>query len=266
MFTSNVLEGRTILITRPRSQSMETIEAVKKEGGSPLVFPVLSILDPESWDSCDKALRRISEYDAAVFTSANGLIGLEKRARAVGVSLDALAAIPVYAVGEVTASRLEKEGFRVGSLPQNYSADGLKTLFADAPVRGKRFMLVQGSIARQDLREYLASEGAITDTVVVYRTVEVVPPETDSLVALLRNGAVDVVTFASPSAVRGFFHATHCETLFRAGGVPLIAVIGSTTAEEVKKRGLPVPVIAKISTMAGLVEAIRDYFSEMQNE
>jgi uroporphyrinogen-III synthase len=123
-------------------------------------------------------------------------------------------------------------------------------------------LLVQGNIARQDLREYLIGEGAIPDTVIVYQTVEVVPPETEALVALLRNGAVDVVTFASPSAVRGFFRATQCEPLFHAGKLPLIAVIGSTTSDEVRKRGLPVSVVAKTATMSGLVEAIRDYFSE----
>jgi uroporphyrinogen-III synthase len=261
---SNALEGRTILITRPRSQTWETIEAVKQQGGRPLLFPVLAIMDPESWDSCDTALNRVAEHDAIVFTSANAVIGFQKRVSVLGVPPDVLSRIPVYAVGEMTAGKLEMAGFHVSAIPQNYSSAGLRELFAETSVRGKRFMLVQGSIARQDLREYLASAGAITATVVVYRTVEVVPPETDALVALLRNGAVDVVTFASPSAVRSFFHATHCETLFRAGGVPLIAVIGATTSDEVKKRGLPVSVVAKTSTMAGLVEAIRDYFLEMQ--
>jgi len=264
MSLSNVLEGRTILITRPRSQTWETIEAVKQQGGRPLLFPVLAIMDPESWESCDAALKRLGDYDAIVFTSVNGVTAFHKRAGVLGVPLNGLSRIPVYAIGEATAAGIESWGIRVKAIPKQYSTEGLQDLFADASVRGTRFMLVQGSIARQDLREFLAEAGAITATVVVYRTVEVVPPETDALVALLRNGAVDVVTFASPSAVRSFFHATRCETLFRARGVPLIAVIGSTTSEEVKKRGLPVSVIAKTSTMAGLVEAIRDHFLELE--
>jgi uroporphyrinogen-III synthase len=54
--TSNALEGRTILITRPRSQTLDSIEAVKRQGARPLMFPVISILDPESWEACDAAL------------------------------------------------------------------------------------------------------------------------------------------------------------------------------------------------------------------
>ena len=171
MFASNTLEGKTILITRPSSQTTESIEAVRRHGGNPLVFPVLAIMDPDSWDACDTALKGIQVYDAVVFTSANGVSGLDKRATALGLSMNVLAQIPVYAVGDATAARLLKRGVPVAAVPQNHSAEGLREIFEGKPVNGKRFLLVQGSIARQDLRDSLEGQGAITGSVVVFREI-----------------------------------------------------------------------------------------------
>jgi len=264
VISSRVLDGRTILITRARSQTTDTIETIKKHGGKPLLFPVLSVIDPQSWESCDHALRRIGEYDAIAFTSINGVSGFLKRAEFLGIDLTTNGTLTISAVGDATAAMLRKSGIQVSEIPLTYSAADLGRALAGGAIRGKRFLLPQGNIARSDLQDHLVEAGAEVDPVVVYQTVEVTPPGTDALVSLLENGAVDVVTFASPSAVRGFFHATHAEALFRENSVPLIAVIGTTTSEEVRSLGLPVSVLARTATMDGLIESIRDYFLDMQ--
>ena len=71
---------------------------------------------------------------------------------------------------------------------------------------------------------------------------------------------IDLVTFASPSAVRHFaalfpeetMRAIECRTAF--------AAIGPVTASALQSAGMPARVVAEHSTMEALLEAIIRYF------
>jgi uroporphyrinogen-III synthase len=70
------LQNKTILITRQREQSKEFIAEVEKRGGHAVVFPLIRITEPDSWESCDTALQRLGEYDGLILTSENGVEAL----------------------------------------------------------------------------------------------------------------------------------------------------------------------------------------------
>jgi uroporphyrinogen-III synthase len=95
--------------------------------------------------------------------------------------------------------------------------------------------------------------------------VEVLPvyetkPDTDGvelLRAALAEDRVDVVTFTASSTVKSVVSTVSPEELRNA----TIACIGPITAETARNAGLNVQVSARIHSMAGLVQALEDFFT-----
>ena len=146
---------------------------------------------------------------------------------------------------------------RCSGLPvRRYSPEALvETLEATTALAGARVLLPLADGARDVLPAELRRRGAIVDAVTAYQTVPVTRVGGEASSDLL-NG-VDMVTFASPSAVRGF-HA-----LINGGAVIPVAVIGPITASTARDLGYDVTVQAEEFTVVGLVEAIlRHYMDE----
>ena len=72
----------------------------------------------------------------------------------------------------------------------------------------------------------------------------------------LSAGEIDLITFTSSSTVKNFVNAVREKYLSRAK----IAAIGPITAETLKKFGVDADVVAKEFTIAGLVEAIKNFY------
>jgi uroporphyrinogen III methyltransferase/synthase len=74
---------------------------------------------------------------------------------------------------------------------------------------------------------------------------------------LLSHGKIDIATFTSSSTVQNLID------LLDGDSSPLknvlIACIGPVTARKARELGLKVDVVARRHTVAGLVEALRDY-------
>ena len=67
------LRGRRIAITRPAGQNERLAELIRAEGGEPIVFPVLEILDPADVRPLAAAADRLDAYDLAVFVSPSAV-------------------------------------------------------------------------------------------------------------------------------------------------------------------------------------------------
>ena len=96
------------------------------------------------------------------------------------------------------------------------------------------------------------------DQFTAYRTL---PSDEDApaLRESLEAGGIEVVTFTSSSTVRNLCLALgedHVRLLSR----PSIACIGPVTAGTAREFGLSPTLIAAEHTIAGLVDALRDYF------
>ena len=76
---------------------------------------------------------------------------------------------------------------------------------------------------------------------------------------MLRRGAIDIVTFASSSAVTNLLKLLGGDTAPLKG--PLIACIGPVTARAAREAGLEVRVESREHTIPGLVRALQDHFS-----
>jgi uroporphyrinogen III methyltransferase/synthase len=99
--TSRALEGRRIVITRPRERARRLAERLRSLGAEPIVFPTVRI-EPADPGPLDAAVRSLERYDWIVFTSANGVEAFWTRLVAAEKDARDLARRKVAAIGPVT--------------------------------------------------------------------------------------------------------------------------------------------------------------------
>jgi uroporphyrinogen-III synthase len=159
------------------------------------------------------------------------------------------------AIGPGTADALASHGLRADLVPARYVAEGLIDAFAREVMRGQRVLLPRAEGARDVLVDALRERGATVDELTLYVSALPRDPDAEGL-RRLRAGEIDIVTFASSSAVRNLVAMLGGDT------APLrdltIAAIGPITAQAVGDAGLEVGVMAGEASVAGLVRALSE--------
>src|SRR5207249_6508652 len=127
-------------------------------------------------------------------------------------------------------------------------------------IENLRILLVHAEKARDALPKELSAMGAIVDEAFAYRTVPETRDTSGARRQLAQDGA-DLITFTSSSTVENFL----------ALGLPWpkgmrIASIGPITSKTVRDQGLKVDVEARRHDINGLVQAIRELFTEKKAE
>ncbi len=67
------LQGKGIVVTRPRAQAGEMLTLLQAQGARPILFPAVQIEAPENWQSLDDALHQLGAYDWVIFSSRNAV-------------------------------------------------------------------------------------------------------------------------------------------------------------------------------------------------
>ena len=249
------LSGRRIVVTRRPEQSASLCSRLRELGATVVELPLIEIAEPADPAAVDGALRALQRYDWVVFTSANAVRAVARRARALGIGPAEWRARKIASVGPATTAALRESfaGVAIAAEPAVHDAlNVLKELAGHA--RGRRFLLPTSDRAREALAEGLRAAGAAVDVVVAYRTTA---PDGLRERALegLRDGA-DAVVFASPSAV---------QNLLAAAGelAPRVkaAVIGPVTEQACRRAGIDVVAVAAPATAEGLADALVRHFS-----
>ncbi len=249
------LFGRTVIVTRPQGQAGQLSRRLVELGAAAIEAPAIVIGPPEDLAAVDAALRRLGEFDWIVFTSVNGVDAFVQRCRQLGLDGRSLGSARLAAVGPATGERLRRNFIAPDLVPETFTTEALaEAIRAAGELSGRRLLLARTDIAGAGLPEALRSAGADVEDVAFYRTgrPDSLPQEA---AAALRDGRVDWVTFASPSAVDNFAALLGPEATDLLAGAKL-AAIGPVTAEAVRARGLTPTAVARTHTIDGLVEAI----------
>lgn len=256
------LAGATVLVTRSPEQAASMAGMIEERGGVPLLFPALAVGPPPSWQACDEAIGRLGSFDAVVFPSVNAVDGFLGRCRERGLDQDRLRRLAMYAVGPATRAAIERLGLGVQALPDEFSASGLVDLLRGAPHR--RVLLPRGTRGRAGLVEGLTAAGMVVEPVPVYSSA---PSAGDAAVRdRLVTGEIDIMTFASPSAVEGVAAAIEPATLAGIRKTTAIAVIGPTTLEALRRAGADADIVPAESTVAAMLDAIEHYLEHHTHE
>jgi uroporphyrinogen III methyltransferase/synthase len=248
------LTGRRLVVTRRPSQASSLAALLSERGAIVLEVPAIDIVDPEDTGPLDTALESLERYAWIVFASANAVTGALRRIIALGLAPRLTGHGPgprIASVGAATSAALRAAfpADRIDLEPEaDFRAEGLVRAFAGRRIAGARMLVPASSRGREELAAGLRALGAEVDVVTAYRTVE--PPGLAGAVGQCLDAGVDLLLFASPSAVEAFAGAGGD----RVRGLPA-AVIGPTTEAAARAAGLDVRAVASPSTAEGLVAA-----------
>jgi len=151
-----------------------------------------------------KQIKQTLQLSDFLGTSANAVRFTGLRARALGISPAAFQGA-VLCVGPATAEAAQAADWPVQRIPERrFDAHGVLELVREAlPPRGRRFLIPGSASARDVLPEGLRALGARVDARVAYHT-RAAPVDAAWLRDQLLSGALDALTFTSPSTVRHF--------------------------------------------------------------
>lgn len=256
------LEGSTVVVTRPRTQSAALVERLEALGAEVLSMPLIEIAEPADWAPVDRAIRELGRYDWVVLTSVNGVDRLLARMEAFGLGVAALAHTRLAAVGSATADRIRERGLEVALVPADFHAEGLAEEFHPlalaAAERGERLrvLIARAEEAREVLPEALREMGCEVEVVTTYRMAAVSPDS--AVLARLAEGSIDAVTLTSGAIARRLVSALAEQDLDpqRVLESTSLVTIGPVTSAALRALGFEVAVEASEATAGALAEAV----------
>jgi uroporphyrinogen-III synthase len=237
------LEGRVVLVTRPRDQVGPLVGLLRIRGATPIVAPAIQIV-PTWTRELRRALEELAagEFEWVTLTSRATVEMLRERLRPREVRAK------VAAVGDGTAAAYRRWTRRWPDLvPPTFTTQALARAFPRG--RGK-VLCARADIAPDGLEEALARKGWAPTRIAAYRTrvPRTLPAEARRA---LGEGRVDAITFTSASTVAGF-----AALAGPVGGHPKVVCIGPVTAQAARAHGFRVAAVAKPHTIEGVVAAL----------
>jgi uroporphyrinogen III methyltransferase/synthase len=258
------LFGRRVLVTRQREQAAELVDRLTMLGADAIEVPLIRIEPPADAGPLLAAAAAPDAFDWIVFSSVNAANAFMVAVHESGGDTRSLKGPRLCAVGTITADKLRQYGIKVDLVPGEFRAEAVvAAITAAGPVAGLRVLIPRADIGREVLVEQLRQAGAVVTDVVAYRTVlDDAPHEHEpDIYRLLLDGKIDVVTFASPSAVRSFVRIYGAEPAADLLKNTVVAVIGPVTAEAARQAGLPVTIKPETYTVAALVDGIVEHYA-----
>jgi uroporphyrinogen-III synthase len=249
-----------VVITRAIAQSSELFEKLKQRGAIPTSLPLVSFSAPEDYAPLDAALRRWSDFDWVLFTSANAVQSVVARSSAAGISVQSLHDRPrIAAVGPATEDAASGAGFAVDHVAKTHLGCALAEELG-AQLRGKKVFLPRSDRANPDLPVALQTLGADATEVVAYRTLPPNDVDRDRVTKVIGHEA-DAAVFFSPSAVHNLAELIGKQSLTELQNKIMFAAVGPVTSAALREYGIRQIITAADTTAAAAVEALETYFA-----
>ena len=105
-FEGRPLMGKTIVVTRARTQASDLVSRLSDLGADCFECPTIKVEPPEDLRPLDQAIRNISTYHWLIFTSVNAVSAFFNRLFALGKDCRVLGHIRTAAIGPATADKL----------------------------------------------------------------------------------------------------------------------------------------------------------------
>lgn len=233
---------KKVLVTRAADQAGSFRDALARRGLEPVCLPVIEIVPADDWAACDQALALIDDYEALIFTSANGVRYFVERMARVGRNCDEMPA--AFGLGAKTKAAIEDVGLMCVPTADALNANGLAeeicTFMSSAGFKGikeMRFLFPCGDKAREELPAALRVHGAIVDNVVVYLNRPARAEAAGAVRAMFEARDIACVSLFSPSQVTAFL-ALFPEFIAAYRATLTVAAIGDTTAAALQTAGI----------------------------
>ena len=242
-----------VLVTRPHPDDEATAAALRAKGFEVMLAPMLRFEPVAFHDDGD------ARYGAVIVTSANALRGIAPHLQDSRLQGSRLLKLPLFAVGEHTASAAHRAGFD-NVIPANGDAASLRDSVL-ASVKAKELkkasplLYLAGADLARDLAGELDERGFTVVTHTTYRMIPVssLPREACEAFAASR---IEAVLHYSRRSARAFLDAA------RAGGVEISALaipqccISAAVASVVRDAGAAQVMAAASSDENALFEVL----------
>jgi uroporphyrinogen-III synthase len=242
-----------VLLTRPQPDDEATAAALRAKGFEVMLAPMLRF-EPVAFHDDEDA-----RYGAVIVTSANALRGIAPHLQDSRLQGSRLLKLPLFAVGEHTASAAHRAGFD-NVIPANGDAASLRDLVL-ASVKAKELkkasplLYLAGADLARDLAGELGERGFTVVTHTTYRMIPVSSLPREACDAFAASGIEAVLHYSRRSA-RAFLDAA------RAGGVEISALaipqccISAAVASVVRDAGATQVMAAASSDENALFEVL----------
>jgi uroporphyrinogen-III synthase len=254
------LRGLNVAVTRPRAQQQSLSRLLRSMGAESWDFAAIEARPAPDHAALLAAVDRVSAAQVLAFTSANGVDAFFEALGERSKDARALAGVLVASIGAATSERLRERGVIADvcaseSVGQSLAKSIIERLGDRAS--GARVMVVRAVRGRATLVDALRESGIEVDLVLAYETAP--SAMLAGLRSALEQGVIDVVTFASGSAIDATFDALGPDALQLLAPVT-IATVGPVTTEHARSVGLTVHVQAATPSDEALVSALREHF------
>ena len=258
-FDTRPLCGKKIIVTRAADQAGEFSALLTARGATVLECPTIRLVEPESWQLLDLAIRNLSGYNWLVLTSVNAVRYFFQRMETLGLDARALAECRICAVGPKTADEIRLFGIRPDLVPADYKAEGVVEEFSRLDLQDIRILYPCADKARDIIPRELRRLGAHLDNPVAYRNIfpERLPPET---LFALEKRSVDCITFTSSSTVQNLAAMLGEEMMLDMLKGVVVASIGPITSKSCRALGLKVDIEPLEYTLEALTATLEAHF------
>jgi uroporphyrinogen-III synthase len=171
------------LVTRPREESENLAAALAARGIEAIIEPLMQVRFPAA------APPDLAGVQAVLCTSANGVRALARVTKKRG--------LPVFAVGDATASRARAEGFATAESAGGAVADLVRLAVEKLRPQDGRLLHVAGNAVAGDLVGSLRGHGFAIDRIVLYES-QPAAMLSEVTVGALRSDSIDFALFFSP--------------------------------------------------------------------
>jgi uroporphyrinogen III methyltransferase/synthase len=253
-FMRKPLFGRTIVATRDAAGNAEMAQKIVLRGGNPVQFTTMVLQPLTNRDEFLQVLTELAGYDWVIFTSPNGIEIFFEAMGAFGKDARVFASAHLATLGAKTAERLARYGLKADFVPTVFTGRDLGLqLLSYANLKDKKVLLLRSELASDELVEVLRQGGAQVRDVSLYTAV-LQEGKATTLEEQIQQDRIHWLTFASPSAVRGFFQQVRLSVV--AASTVRVASIGPVTSRELTLLGVRIDLEATEHTVDGLLDAI----------
>ncbi len=258
-FTRKPLLGKSVVVTRARSQASRLARKLTEQGAVVFEVPTINITPPTDTKQLDTCIKNISRYDWVTFVSPNAVEYTVKRMRTLGADARNLANVKVAAVGEATTKAVANWlGIVCDLSPTSFNPAEVLQEFNARGITPKRVLHPRSSIGRDSLPNRLRSIGAVVDEVVAYEnTIDTSAAEKAQLLYNRNTDAVplpDYTLFTSSSTVKNLYKLLQgkVETLNKS----TVVCIGQTTAQTCLQLGIKTNIVAVEPSLCSMVNSV----------
>ncbi len=253
------LLGKKIVVTRARAQASGFIDLLREAGAECIEIPTIKINPSKNILPLKKSIDDIKAFDWVIFTSVNGVKFFFDTLFSMGKDVRILGHLKFACIGPVTKQKLKEFGIVADVLPETYRAESVVKAFSDKEIKGKNILIPRAKEARAVLPEKLIEMGGFVKEVTAYET-SLVEDDKETLLKLLMNNDIDVVTFTSSSTVKNFATLLPPDKFQDLIADLTCACIGPITEKTAQSLGFKTDIVAEDYTIEGLMKVILEHF------